>query len=85
MPVSWLTSELFWSAISGIFTAVGSVAILFAIRELRFSAWLKAQEIWNTDSAFRQARACVFQRLDTLDTPWNKVDGRICRPHSVLA
>jgi hypothetical protein len=74
MPISWLMSELFWSAVSGIFTAVGSIAILFAIRELRFSAWLKAQEMWNADSTFRQARARVFQRLDALDTPWSKED-----------
>ena len=62
-----LKSDTLMSAISAIFTAIASGAIIFAIRQLRFDAWLKAQEIF-TDEKFTQARGKVFARLKHITT-----------------
>jgi len=62
-------SELFWIAFTAVATAVGSSAIVFAIRQLRFDAWLKAQEIW-TGKEFREARAHILARSDKATEAW---------------
>lgn len=62
-------SDVFWSAVGAIATVVGAIAIFFAISQLRFEAWLKAQEIW-TAREFVQARGRVFARLDTGNAEW---------------
>jgi len=74
------SSEVFWSAFGAIATAVGAIAtfvgaaaILLARRQLRFEAWLKAQDIW-TASAFFEARARVFARLDEPDSSWSEAE-----------
>jgi hypothetical protein len=61
--------ETFWSAISALATLAGVVAIVFAGRQLRFEAWLKAQEIWGSND-FTVDRGKVFARLDKLQQPW---------------
>jgi hypothetical protein len=66
-----LKSDVFWSAVGALATVVGAIAIFFAISQLRFEAWLKAQEIW-TVREFTQARGRVFARLDTGNTEWTE-------------
>jgi hypothetical protein len=73
LPFQWST---FWSAVSALFTALGAIftgAVVFAIfiaaKQLRFDAYLKAEEIW-TDHYFTKGRGRVFSRLDKLDSDW---------------
>jgi hypothetical protein len=72
----------FWYALTAIFTGIASVGIILASRQLRFQAWLKAQEIW-TASDFTQSRGRVFARLDNKKRDWEteeKTDGlQVCR------
>jgi len=70
MCVEW---DTFWSAVSAIATAIGAGAIWFAVRQIRFEAWLKAQEIW-TAQEFTQARDRVFTRLDTGSNEWRATE-----------
>ena len=58
MCVEWSTV---WSAAGAIATAVGATAIIFASNQLRFDAWLKAHEIWNTQD-FLDKRSRVYSR-----------------------
>lgn len=58
--VDW---SLGWDMVSAIATALGTAAIFFAIRQLRFEAWVKVQEIF-THPHFIKARATIFARLD---------------------
>jgi hypothetical protein len=67
-----ITKEIFWTAIGSIATAIGATAtvlgaigVFFAARQLRFQAWLKAQEIW-TAGPFVEARESVFSQFDTI-------------------
>jgi len=64
-------SDVFWSAVGAVATVVGAIAIFFAVSQLRFEAWLKAQEIW-TAREFTQARGRVFARLDSGNTEWTE-------------
>jgi hypothetical protein len=64
-----LRSEVFWTAIGAIATVVGVVAIFLGIFQLRFEAWLKAQEIWTTRE-FTALRGQIFARLDGHSTAW---------------
>jgi len=77
-----LKSELFWTAVGALATVVGSVAILLAVSQLRFEAWLKAQEIWTVPD-FTEARGRVFARLDTGNQEWTAEEeaqgGHVCR------
>ncbi len=77
-----IKSDTFWSAISALATVAGAVAIVFAARQLRFEAWLKAQDIWVADD-FTAARGKIFARLENLQTPWPPDDRavglRVCR------
>jgi len=77
-----LKSATFWSAVGAIATLAGVGAIFYASRQLRFEAWLKAQEIWVLEE-FVQDRGKVFARLDNLEQPWLKEDRaiglRVCR------
>lgn len=64
-----LKCNTFWSALSAIATLVGAGAIIFAASQLRFEAWLKAQEIWISDE-FTVDRGKIFARLSDLQKPW---------------
>lgn len=66
-----LKSEVFWTAVGAIATVVASIAIFLAVYQLRFEAWLKAQEIW-TARDFTEARGRVFARLDNGNQRWTK-------------
>jgi hypothetical protein len=75
-------SDTFWSAVSALATLAGAAAIVFAVWQLRFEAWLKAQEIWVSDD-FTAARGKVFARLDNPGVPWTPEDEavglKLCR------
>lgn len=70
MLKSIFCSEIFWAAVGAIFTAVSSGAIIFAIRQLRFDAWLKAQEIWTSDE-FTKLRGNIYSRLENSEQDWS--------------
>jgi len=77
-----ISNAVFWYALTAIFTGIASVGIILASCQLRFQAWLKAQEIW-TASDFTQSRGRVFARLDNKKRDWEteeKTDGlQVCR------
>lgn len=66
---SLVSSDTFWIAVTAVFTGVASTGIIFAARQLRFQAWLKAQEIW-TATDFMQSRGRIFARLNTRNRNW---------------
>lgn len=63
--ISWIISRD-WSRILQAMSAIGTIAaataIFFAIRQLRFEAWLRAQRIFVNDR-FRKSRGVVFSYL----------------------
>lgn len=61
---------------SAIAALVGVSAIFFAIRQLHFDAWLKAQEIW-VSSEFTAGRSKVFAHLDNLQQQWPQTDKEV--------
>ena len=65
-----IKSDTFWSALAALATLAAAGAIVFAARQLRFEAWLKAQEIWVSEE-FTAARGKVFARLENLAQPWH--------------
>jgi hypothetical protein len=79
---SLISNPVFWYALTAIFTGIASVGIILASRQLRFQAWLKAQEIWTAPD-FTQSRGRVFARLDDKKRDWateEKADAQqVCR------
>lgn len=67
--VSILGSATFWTAVSAIATAIGATAIILAARQLRFQAWIKAQQLF-TSKEFVELRSWVIER----DGVWNAAD-----------
>jgi hypothetical protein len=78
----------FWSAVSAIFTAIAAVSIIVGIKQFKFDAWLKAQEIFM-DNDFTDKRAEIYTRLDNLNQPWTTPDKeeakKVCRKMEELA
>jgi hypothetical protein len=68
-----MKSETFWAALSALATLIGAGAIVFAVKQLRFEAWLKAQDIWVSEE-FRVARRKIFERIDVPRTLWGPED-----------
>ena len=64
-----LKTEIFWSATSAVATVAGVAAIFFAIRQLRFEAWLRAMEIFMARE-FTVARGLIFARADHDEVEW---------------
>jgi hypothetical protein len=52
----------FWTATGAIFTVIAASAIVLAARQLKFDAWLKAQELFVKND-FRKARKVVLEEL----------------------
>jgi hypothetical protein len=79
MPFQWST---FWSALSAIFTGAAVFAIFIARKQLRFNAWLRAQEIF-TARDFTEARRRIFARLDNQNQNWTEEEEtealQVCR------
>lgn len=63
---SWDTG---WAAVSALATIAASLGIFLAARQLKFDAWVKAQEIW-VEEKFTEARGTVFRHLDCPNLPW---------------
>jgi hypothetical protein len=68
---SLISNAVFWYALTAIFTGIASAGIFHAGRQLRFQAWLKAQEIW-TAPEFTESRGRIFARLDDKSRSWTK-------------
>jgi hypothetical protein len=51
-----------WQAVSAIATIFAALMIFFAIKQLRFQAWLEAQKIFVEDE-FRKSRGQIFSYL----------------------
>jgi hypothetical protein len=68
-----LKCETFWTALGAVATLVGAGAILFAAKQLRFDAWLKAQDIWASEE-FLVARRKIFARIDVPEAHWKPED-----------
>lgn len=64
-----MTPSTFWSAVSAIATLFAALGIFLAARQLRFSAWIKAQEIFTAEP-FVAARKLVFSHLATPTEQW---------------
>ena len=77
-----------WSAVGAVATLLGVVAIGFAVYQLRFDAWLKAQEVF-TEEAFVEARKRVFAHFDDPQNPWPQPGGpdelTVCRKMNEMA
>jgi hypothetical protein len=77
-----ISNGTFWNAVTAIFTGIASAGIFLAFRQLRFQAWLKAQEIW-TKTEFTESRGRIFARLDKEDQGWStdeKIEAlQVCR------
>lgn len=63
----------FWSAVGAIATLCGAGAILFAVRQLRFEAMMKAHELFNTE-LLRQYRGELFARFDRDPRPFDDAE-----------
>ncbi len=61
--------NLIFSSITALSALVGSGAIILAVRQFKFSTWLKAQEIF-VDSDFREARGVVLPHYWQKDKLW---------------
>jgi hypothetical protein len=83
--IELLESNTFWSALSAIFTLFALGGILVAIRQLRFDAWAKTQEIF-TNPTFTKARGAVFQCLDAPQKVYKYEDAlEVCRKMDEMA
>lgn len=63
LEVFWVALTAIASVITAIATVFASVIIFFARKQLRFDAWIKAQEIY-TNETFLKARTELFKCLD---------------------
>lgn len=72
--------------VSALATVAATVAIVVAIRQFRFDAWLRAEELIRS---FHEDRAMVFSRLPSCTAPWSaedKVHAReVCRKMNTVA
>ena len=74
--MQWIT---FWTAVGAVAMVLGAIAtsaavlgILIAARQLRFEAWLKAQEVW-VQKDFVRARGRIFSHI-TKPHDWDADD-----------
>jgi len=77
-----------WTAIGAVATVLGVVGIGFALNQLRFDAWVKAQEIFTNDE-FVKVRTSVFAHFDDPLQPWpdpkSEDAKKMCRKMDELA
>jgi hypothetical protein len=77
-----------WTAVGSLASVASAGAIGFAVYQLRFDAWLKAQEIF-TDDDFVKARGAVFGYFDNTTQPWPPIQGsdalKVCRKMDEMA
>jgi DNA-binding transcriptional regulator YiaG len=65
------SNHIFWDALTAIFTGIISGGVYLSIRQLRFQAWLRAQEVW-TARDFTESRGRILGRLDSGNCEWTK-------------
>ena len=65
--------NLIFSGITAVCAVVGSSALIIAVRQFKFSTWLKAQEIF-VDSDFKEARGVVLLHYWERNKEWTKDD-----------
>jgi hypothetical protein len=63
LSLTSILSSTSWSGVSALGSLLGAGAILYAARQFRFQAMMKAQELFNQEW-FRTARSTLFARLD---------------------
>ncbi len=72
----------FWTAAGALATMGTGLAVYYAAIQLRFEAWLKAQEIW-VDKDFTDARGRLFRHLREPNSAWTQDDQQdallVCR------
>lgn len=76
MSFEWLGSLLaanWWAGIGALATVAAAVGIVLAVKQLRFNAWLKAQEIF-VDEKFVEARGRIFRHLEPQAFTWDSDD-----------
>ena len=76
MSFEWLAAFLaanWWAGVSALATVAAAVGIVLAIKQLRFDAWLKAQEIFVHDD-FTNARGRIFRHLQQTSANWDLED-----------
>ena len=62
-----------WTAVGALATAAAAYLIYLAGKQLRFEAWLKAQEVF-VEGQFTQARTRLFRHLQETDSTWSPTD-----------
>lgn len=89
--LKWLfppDSSTFWSALSAIFTGIAAFAIFMAKRQLKFEAWLKAQDLF-TEKKFVDARGVVYSLKGRPYNSWSTDETEnamlVCRKMDELA
>lgn len=77
-----------WAAVSAGAGVASAIGIRLAVSQLRFDAWLKAQEVFTSDD-FVKARASIFAHFDNAQNPFPPTKGeealRVCRKMNELA
>ena len=77
-----------FNALTAISAAVGSIAFIFAVVQLRFNSWVKAQAIFN-EQKFVDARGVILNRYGCDNQEWTDKDKRnallVCRRMDELA
>jgi hypothetical protein len=58
-----------WTALGSLATALGVFIVFLAKGDLKFNAWLKAQELWTDKEAVKE-RGRVFRRMEDPYLPW---------------
>ncbi len=86
--VAIMESSTIWTALDSIAAWVSSIAIVVAVYQLWFNAWLKAQDVFTEDSLV-SARKAVFAHFDDPQQPWpdpRSNDARkVCRKMDEMA
>jgi hypothetical protein len=85
MMFDLLYCDTFWIALTAIFTAVTGLGVLVVQHQLRFDAWIKAQEIF-TEKEFVEARMQVFPCFENPTLTYNEENAYVvCRRMDELA
>jgi hypothetical protein len=75
-----------WDMVSALATVGATVAIAIAIRQFRFEAWLRAEELIRS---FHEDRAKVFSRLPSCTGSWSPEEKahalEVCRKMNTVA
>lgn len=59
--------SLIFEAVTAVAALLGSLAVIGVVRQIQFTSWIKAEEIFM-DSKFRKARGAVLQDMGVRPT-----------------